>query len=160
MVFPVVLYECENLSKRRLSAKDLMVSNYAGEHSWESLYSKESKSVSPKGNQPWLFIGMTDAEAPMLWPPDAKRLLIGKGPDVGKDGGQEEKGWQRMGWLDCISNSVELSLRKVCTLQEIVKDRKEAWHAAVHGVAELDMTEWLNLTERTLFILYVVVYIC
>ena len=56
--------------------------------------SKEIKPVNPKGNQPWIFIGRTgaEAEAPILWPPDAKSWLIGKDPDAGKDWGQEEKG--------------------------------------------------------------------
>ena len=55
---------------------------------------KEIKPVNPKGNQPWIFIGRTDAEAetPILWPPDAKSWLIGKDLDAGKDQGQEEKG--------------------------------------------------------------------
>ena len=55
---------------------------------------KEIKPVNPKGNQPWIFIGKTDAEgeAPILWPPDAKNWLIGKDPDAGKDWRQEEKG--------------------------------------------------------------------
>ena len=54
---------------------------------------KETKPVNPKGNQPWLFIGRTDAEvdAPILWPPDAKSQLTGKGPDAGKDWKQKEK---------------------------------------------------------------------
>ena len=54
---------------------------------------KEIKSVSPKGNQSWIFIGGTDAkaEAPILWPPDAKSQLIGKDPDAGKERRQEEK---------------------------------------------------------------------
>ena len=58
------------------------------------LDSKEIQPVHPKGNQSWMFIGMTDdeAETPMLWPPDAKNWLIGKDPDAGKDWGQEEKG--------------------------------------------------------------------
>ena len=67
---------------------------------------KEIKPVNPKGNQSWIFIGRTDAEAPMLWPPDAKNRLAGKDPDAGKYWGQEEKGgredemvgWHR--WLD------------------------------------------------------------
>ena len=52
------------------------------------------KTVNPKGNQPWVFTGRTDAEteAPILWPPDVKSQLIGKDPDAGKDWGQEEKG--------------------------------------------------------------------
>ena len=58
------------------------------------LDSKEIKPVNSKGNQPWIFIGRTDAEAeyPMLWPPDIKSRLIGKDPDAGKDWGQEEQG--------------------------------------------------------------------
>ena len=57
------------------------------------LKSKESKPVNLKGNQPWIFIGRTEAEAeaPILWPLDVKRRLFGKDPDVGKDWGQEEK---------------------------------------------------------------------
>ena len=54
--------------------------------------SKEIKPVHPKRNQSWIFIGRTDAEAPILWPPDVKSWLIGKDPDAGKDWGQEEKG--------------------------------------------------------------------
>ena len=58
------------------------------------LNSKAIKPVNPKGNQPWLFIGKTDAEAeaPILWPPDVKSQLIGKDPEAGKDWEQEEKG--------------------------------------------------------------------
>ena len=64
---------------------------------------KEIKVVSPKRNQPWIFIGRTDAEAeaPILWPPDVKGWLIGKDPDAGKDWGQEEKGMtedEMVGW--------------------------------------------------------------
>ena len=56
------------------------------------LDSKKIKPVDPKGNQPLIFIGRTDAEAAILWPPDAKSWLFGKDPDAGKDWGQEEKG--------------------------------------------------------------------
>ena len=58
------------------------------------LDSKEIKPVNPKGNQPWIFIGRTDAEAeaPVLWSPDVKSQLIGKDPDAGKTRGREEKG--------------------------------------------------------------------
>ena len=56
------------------------------------LESKETKPVNPKGNQSWIFIGRTDAEAPILWPPDAKNGLTGKGHDAGQDWRQEEKG--------------------------------------------------------------------
>ena len=56
------------------------------------LYSKEIQPVHPKGNQSWIFIGRTDAETPILWPPDAKNWLIWKDPDAGKDWRREEKG--------------------------------------------------------------------
>ena len=62
---------------------------------------KEIKAVNPKGNQPWMFIGRTDAEDPILWPPDVKSLLTGKDPDAGKDWRQEEKGMtedEMAGW--------------------------------------------------------------
>ena len=65
-----------------------MLSNCGtGEDSWVSLDSKEIELVNPKENQPWIFIGRTDAEAeaPILWPPDVKRRLIGKDPYAGKD---------------------------------------------------------------------------
>ena len=81
---------------RKLSAKELMLLNYGvGEDSWDSpLDCKEIQPVHPKGDQSWVFIGRTDAEAetPILWPPHAKSWLIGKDPDAGRDWGQEEKG--------------------------------------------------------------------
>ena len=62
------------------------------EKTLESLLdSKEIKPVNPKGNQPWIFSGRTDAEAPIIWLPDVKSRLIGKDPDAGKDWGQKEK---------------------------------------------------------------------
>ena len=68
-----------------------------------SLDCKEIQPVHPKGNQFWIFVGRTDAEAetPILWPPDAKSWSIGKDPDAGKDWGQEEKGTtedEMVGW--------------------------------------------------------------
>ena len=65
-----------------------------GEDSWEFLGLQQIKPVNPKRNQSWIFIGKTDAEAeaPILWPPDARSRFIWKDPDAGKDWGQEEKG--------------------------------------------------------------------
>ena len=65
------------------------------------LDSKEIKSVNPKGNQPWIFTGRTDAEVPILWPPDVKHLLIGKDSDAGKDWRQKEKGATQEEMVGC-----------------------------------------------------------
>ena len=92
---------------------------------------KEIQPVHPKGNQSWLFIGRTDAEAeaPILWPSDAKDLLTGKDPDAGEDWRQEKTTEDEM---DGITDSMDMILSK---LWEIVKDR-EAWRAAFHGVTK------------------------
>ena len=94
MVFPVDMYGCENWTIKRLSAEELMLLNCGvGEDSWESSGLQADQSASPKGNQPWIFIGRidTEAEALILWPSDVKSWLIGKDPDAGKDWRQEEK---------------------------------------------------------------------
>ena len=105
---------------------------------------KEIKPVHPKGNQSWIIIGRTvaEAETPILWPPDAKSWLIGKDPDAGKDWRQKEK---RAAEDEMVREHHWLMGMNLSKLQEIVSNR-EAWHAAVHGVTK----SWTQLRDWTM----------
>ena len=95
MVFPVVMYGCESWTIKKAECWRIdAFEPWCWRRLESSLDCKEIQPVHPKGNQSWIFIGRTDAEAetPILWPPHVKNGLIWKDPDAGKDWRQEEKG--------------------------------------------------------------------
>ena len=148
MGFPIVIYGCGSWTTKKAEHWRIEVFEL---WCWRRLLrvpwaANKIKPVHPKGNQSWIFIGRTDAEAEtlILWPPDAKNWLIGKDPDAGKDWKQEEKGTREeemVGWhyrLD--GHEFEQALG--------VGDGQGGLACcSPWGCKESDTTEWLNWTE-------------
>ena len=148
MVFPVVMYGCESWTVKK--AKRWRIWCFWTVVLEKTLVSpldcKEIQPVHPKGDQPWVFFGRTDAEAetPILWLPVVKSWLIGKDPDAGRDWGQEEKGMtedEMAGWHHRLN------------------EHEFGWTLGVGdgqgglaccgswGCKESNTTEWLNSTD-------------
>ena len=141
MAFPVVVYGCESWTIKKAEHKRIdAVELYCWRRLENPLDSKEIKPVNPKGNQPWIFIGRTDAEVevPVFLPPDMKIQLIRKDPDAGKDWGQEEKGVtedEMVRWHHWFSGHE-------C---ERIPGESEGQCAAVHGLPK----SWTWLSDWT-----------
>ena len=146
MAFLAVMYRWELDHKEGWLSNNWCFQNVVLEKTLETpLNCKEIKPVNPKGNQSWIFIGRTDAETPILWPPDVKNWLIGTDPDAGKGWRQVEKGMtedEMVGWHHQFNgHEFEQALG--------IGEYREGWLAAVHGLSK--SWTWLsNWTTTTI----------
>ena len=144
-VFPVVMYGCESWTIKKVECQSIHALEL---WCWRRLLRvpwTARRSVSPKGNQPWIFIGRTDAEAPILRPPDVKSWLIEKTLILGKTEGKRRRGQCRMRWLYSITNSTDKNLSK---LWETVEDRG-AWPATLHRItkSQIGFSDWTTISN-------------
>ena len=135
-----------NFNSRKGILRLIAFESGAGEDFWSPLDGKEIKPVNPKGNQTWILIGRTDAETPILWPPDVNSQLIGKDPDAGKDWRQEEKGVtedEMVGWHHWLNR------HEFEQAPGVGNGQGSLVCCSPWGRKESDTTEWLNWTDTT-----------
>ena len=153
MVFPVVIYGCESWTIKKAEHRridnfwtEVLEKTLESPLDYKEILKEILKDFNPLGYQSWIFIGRTDAEAeaPILWPPDAKNWLIRKDPDSGKDWRQEEKGTtedEMVGWHHLLDG------HEFEQTPGVGDGQGGLVCCGSWGHKESDKTEWLNSTE-------------